>query len=225
MPYGQKRVYRRRRRYNRKRPVKAQNSYLSTAAKALAVAYGVKKLVNAEKFHFDASANATILTTAQITPLQLIAEGDDISNRQGRSIKLTGLLMKLVLASAVAATQTSIVRCMLVIDRWSTGVVPAIGDILVSTTVTSFRQVDSVNARRFKVLMDRNVRLGVEATDNSEYTISKYFPVKHHVKYINTTGVQAATGAGQIYFIVFADQVAANACGYTLNTRSWYYDN
>lgn len=224
--YNRRRPAYRRRRIMRKKPVQ-QGGYLNTAAKALAIAYGVKKLVNAEKFHFDYSSGAiTPNTTAAIAPIQLIPEGDDTQTRTGRSIKLDGVYLKLFMNSASAATTSVTVRFIVFIDWWSDGVVPSATDLLVTGDYLSFRQVDSVSAKRFKVLMDQNFDMTVQSGDEAQKTIKRYFPVKHHLKFINTTGVQAATGSGQMYYlIVTGGTVGTNAVSALIQTRSHYYDN
>jgi hypothetical protein len=221
-----KRTYRSRKRTNRRyRKKPAQTSYLSTASKALSLASRVASMVNAEKNHFDYLNGAVIPVTAVIQPLQLIPQGDDTQDRIGRSIKLDGLQMTLQMTAAVAATDWLTARVIVFIDQWSNGAVPVITDLLVSSSVQSFRQRDSVTAKRFKVIMDHNFQLGIPSSSKAESTIKRFFPLKHHIRYINTTGVQAATGAGQVYFTIFANSVTNNAATYAANFRSYYYDN
>ena len=230
MPYyGQrKRVYRGRRHYRRRyvKKVPQQTGYLSTASKALTLASRVASMVNAEKFHIDSNYSAALTTSAVFTPLQLIAEGDDTAQRQGRSVKLAGLLMNFQLQSDGAATNTNVARVMVIIDWWSNGAVPVSSDLLVSNAVTSFRAVDNVNAKRFKVIYDRKFPMNIPSAGGIvRRNIEKYFNVHHHLKFLGSTGVQATTGSGQMYLVVLADNVTINAVTINANFRSYYYDN
>jgi len=152
MPY--KRQYRSRRR-TRRRPTKKSTPIgwnWSTAGKALKIATRVASMVNAERNHFDTTTSPAPTTTGVLFPLELIPEGDDTQNRTGRSIKLAGLDIKWLFNSAAAATGTSNIRVMFIIDWWQAGTAPTITDILVSSNTTSFRQIDSVSPQRFKVI-------------------------------------------------------------------------
>lgn len=212
-----------RRRTNRKRAPAV--GYLNTASKALSIATRVASMVNAEKFHFDALNNITITAAAQIFPLQLIPEGDDTQTRTGRSIKLAGLDIKWLFLSAVAATGDVNARVMFFIDWWSNGAIPVVTDLLVSGVTTSFRQVDTVSSKRFQVIYDKVFTLTPYGGNRSAFQLNRFMHLKHHLKYINTTGVQAATGSGQVYALILADSVATNAATALLQTRSFYYDN
>lgn len=225
-----RRVYRSRRRtarrYKRRAPP-TSGGYLATAGRALSLATKVASLVNAEKFHFDSAIATTAITTAgAVFPLQLIPEGDDTQTRTGRSLKLAGLLCKMQINAGTSATLPTYVRLIHFIDWWSQGVVPAVGDLLVSASTVSFRNVDTVSSKRFKVLHDHVYTINVPTgSDIGTRFISKFHNVKHHLKFINTTGVQTATGSGQMYMLILASQVATNACDFQFNARSWYYDN
>lgn len=94
--------YRRRYRrgYKRKRyPSKANRwgRYLSTASKALAVAYAVKKMVNVEYKYHDYNLN-TVLgsppTTGLIDCINEIPQGDTSINREGDQCKMVSLQIK-----------------------------------------------------------------------------------------------------------------------------------
>lgn len=231
MPYKRSYRSRRRRRNYRRRKAPQQSSFYSTASKALNLASKVAGMVNAEKFHFD---NQTVINplsvSGDIFPLQLVPEGDDSTMRNGRSIKLEGLQVNSYFQSSTVGTGGAFsvtARCIFFVDWWSNGVVPTVTDLLVSSEVMSFRQVDSVSAKRFKVIMDKNILLTPQsAGDKSAYTLRRFFPLKHHLRFIGSTGTQASTGSGQVYCLVLCNgNVAVNAVSCTINTRTYYYDN
>lgn len=223
-----RRTYRKKRGARRRRTAKPTGyaGYLSTAGKALALATKVATMVNAEKNFFDASTAITLTTTPQIFPLQLIAEGDDTQMRNGRSIKLAGLMMRSHWYPFTAATTSNLIRMVMFRDNYQAGTTPASTDILQTPiTVDSFRNINTANPNRYTILMDRIVKLNPYGSTNTSAVVNKYFNIKSHVRYLGSTASTGQMGQGQIYFMCYADNVTGGNPVGALNIRTRYYDN
>ena len=70
------------------------------------IAYGVKRLLNVEYKSKLSTTTIASGTTAIVTNLTAIAQGDDFLNRQGRKIRLQSVSMKGVFTASASATIT-----------------------------------------------------------------------------------------------------------------------
>lgn len=174
MPYNRR--YRgRRRKYQRKRGwMRKTGSALDTAAKALTVAYGVKRLLNVEKKFADTFISAASpSSTATIGSLFTIAQGDTVNTRDGYSLKPVSLTIDCTVYPHASAAASSTFRLMIgqmrsdanpVTITWFTGSMPnqlknldtaAYANILVDKLV----QLDSTKPSRFYItLTDKQLR-------------------------------------------------------------------
>ncbi len=90
---------------------------MGDAAKALAMATRLKRLVNIEIKNFDVQqSQVSIPSTALINQLTNIPIGDITNQRDGSQCKVVGIEMSYTINISVSATQTSI-RMILVHDR------------------------------------------------------------------------------------------------------------
>lgn len=223
-----RRQYRRKRGpTRRRRPARSPYAgYLSTAGKALTLATKVAAMVNAEKNFFDATTSITLTTLPQIYPLQLIAEGDDTQARNGRSIKLAGIMMRSHWYPFTGAVTSNLIRLFMFRDNFQAGTTPTAADILQSPiTVDSFRNINTANPGRYTILMDRIIKLNPYGSAGTSAVVNKYFNIKSHVRYLGTTGAASVAGQGQIYFMCYADNVTGGNPVGALNIRTRYYDN
>ncbi|AUW34330.1 capsid protein [Vehemenivirus recresis] len=199
--------------------------YAGTAVKALSLATKVASMVNAEKNHLDFSGSYTPSTTAAIIPFGLMAEGTDVGQRIGRSIKLAGLSIRWLFNGSITATGNQNIRVMFLRDNWGTGNAPAVTDVLVGQAIYAFRNVDTTAASRFSVLYDKVIIITDTDGDQSSKMLKLNFKLKNHVTYYGTTATQANLGKGAIYAMIFTDTAANNAVASILDSRMWYYDN
>jgi hypothetical protein len=115
------------------------------------------------EFHYNDTAQASYAgdTTGTVTALNLIAEGNDNINRLGkkavmRSVAINGLAYLPGTTSTLSPGQA---RILLVWDNAADGAPPAITDVLVAISSTSY--VNPNNIARFTILHDQRVTLGV----------------------------------------------------------------
>ncbi len=221
MPYNKK--------YKRKR--KRRSGYyrhgmnaLELASKSLAVATTLKKLINVEfKFH-DVQITATaVSTTATISQLTNIPQGDTDITRDGAQVKVTRLNLKYLLASHASAANTA-VRLMLVLDKQTNGAIYAIADLLADTTandiIVSGLNLD--NKYRFRVLYNQVVLLNNEGWNNKYHVINKQ--LQQRLRFESSTPSIADLNSGSLSFVIVSNQTT-NTPLVTMFSRIRYVDN
>lgn len=229
MPY-RRRNYRRtfRKRYRKKQS--KWGGYMSTAMKALSIANQVRSVINTEYKYKDPGAlNDSINNAAwAVYPISNIAEGDDSFDRNGRSVlaKSFGIRTTISLGGSL---DHAAVRIMLVKYNSCKGANPTIGDILVTTTgaqaVNSFRNILTANVKYYTILWDK--RFSLDKDFKSEITLEKYWKLKFHCKYIDTTGNVSGMGENALFLLVISDNPshATDNVNLTFTSRFRYIDN
>lgn len=200
-------------------------SVASTAYTALKVAQGVAALVNVEKKRIDSFVNDTPDNTGSIALISGVIEGDDNNMRNGRSIKATSLAIRgtMTLNSGGGAI-TTCARILTFIDWSSNGVAPTIAEVLQTSDLDSFMNVDHVGKNgRFKILRDQYVCLS--NSGNQEYHYEDYIKLGHHIRYQGTTGAIGDAAQGHIFVLTISNQPIASAPGFPYKTRVRFIDN
>lgn len=137
----------------------------------------VKSVVRAEGRYGDLSiAPVTFNAAGSIWPMNSFATGDSEFNRQGDSIKATYLTIHGLVRINPALTNGT-VRMLLVRDKSNQNVLPAIGDVLQSSFLSTsnapnaMRETDNIS--RFDVLYDRKTSYTQAQKDQWSFTIKK----------------------------------------------------
>lgn len=200
----------------------AFSSTADMARKAWKMAKFVASLVNVEeKFLDTTAAGTTISTTAALTNLSLIAEGDDANQRAGRSIKATSHLFRGFFFMSASATRT-VVRMILFIDNQYLSAMPAATDLLVTGDIKGAMNINTQSGGRFHVIMDKTYHLDY----NGQQTIPfRYFhKLNHHIKYSGTTAANASGLSGQLILMLVSTE-AINFASVDYTSRLRYVDN
>lgn len=218
--YKKKRYYKRRRRSNYSR----MGSALSLASKGLAVAYGVKRLMNVEfKFH-QVEKNATAIpNTGDIVELTNIDQGDTAQTRDGAQIKCMSISCKYTITINSSAVN-SFVRVILVRDIQTNQAIYSLSDLLENSgalAIESHLNLD--NKYRFQVLANRVHKLSnTTGTDLISGHIFKRVGTK--IRYDNT-GNGIADLTSKSFSIVFISDEAVNTPTLKMVARIRYVDN
>lgn len=229
MPY--KRNYRRKRAYRRRYNKKSSGGYLSTAAKALSVAYSVKKLLNVEHKYNDVTLNNTVGYDAPIyTLLNGVAQGDGATTRDGNSLKMEYVDINLILKNANAADRT--VRIMLVEQKDVNGLAPVISEIL-DDSATQYAPLSHFNRdqiNNFRVLYDKRYSMTDSTSDNAlrQININHQFrsDATAKVRYDGVLGTVANMSKNSLYLVITADNTAASSpVAVTAKSRVTFLDN
>lgn len=204
------------------------------AKSAYQMAYKVASIINSEKKYNNVSLSTAPDTTAAVTCLSNMAQGDTELLRHGNTIKVDSLQLKGVvyMDPANATTAGEVVRVLLVEDHNNNnGTAPVITDILESNSVTALFNHD--NAKRFSVIMDRTLVCDT-SRKVSKFTFFKKFYNKKDKKgnpvlgyHASFTGANAAdTAQGHIYWMVLGNVATASTTSqFTIESRLRFYDN
>ncbi len=176
------------------------------AKKALAIARGVRSLINVEyKFLDNNAIGATISSTPVVIDLPIMAQGDTANTREGNSIKLTKCILNGNIFMNASAT-ASVVRLMLVWDAQSNGAAPPIAGILQDSTAGD-NMVSPYNPpfkKRFFVLWDKTFNLS--DSGNKVLSYHKVVSLNHHVRYLGNAGTVADLTSGNLVFIHISNE-------------------
>lgn len=178
------------------------NGYANIARKALRTAQMVASIVNVEHKYIDTQVtSATILNTAyRVDPLTLCAEGDDMTNRNGRSIKATELDLRVQLQQNAAAAPVMF-RMMLIRDNACSGATLTMTDIVSSTIGTNnapndYRNVLTGATKRYDILYNKFISLD---GGDSYKNWTKHIKLDSHVRYIGTGNTITSAGQGSLF--------------------------
>lgn len=207
-----------RRRYNRKRVMSKRPSrwkiYKQAGSQLWRDVKYLKSVINVEYKNVDNSATAQSPTTTPIFMLlNGVATGTDSTDRTGDSVKFVSILFRVRMILNINTNQT-IIRLMIVRDKQPNTAIFTQADLLASTTAI-LSPINLANGKRFKVMIDRTVKLD---TNNEEKSMNIFKKMKLHTRYgTNTNGI-ASINTNSIYFIIWSDQAAAG----TAPLCEWY---
>jgi len=204
----------------------------SMAAKALSMAKFLASVINVEhKFKDTVYSRTAIYSTAVITHISGIAQGDGQNARNGDSVKLSSVNLRglITVGSTIAPTSTvniRTVRVMLINDKVSDGAPPSLTDILDNSTLPNvYARYNPDNAGgRFRVLYDK--RIVVSATTNC-VRFNCYRKLKHHLKFTGGASSQTDASIGHLYVLLVSDDnsIDTNTPEVEFNSCIRYIDN
>ncbi len=160
---------------------------VNDAARALAIAKSVRRLVNVEIKNFDIQQLSEDLTqTPVIVPLSNIAVGDTTNSRDGSQCKMVGIDLNYTITQATAGT-SSFVRILLIQDKQTNQAIYTPADLLendaAQQNIVSPRNLD--NLKRFTVLYDRTIKL--DGDGNRSHIVKKYIKKEVLLRYDAST--------------------------------------
>lgn len=199
--------------------------YMSNTGKALALAntalHGVRQLkgiINSEKKYHTVSISGAMSSSGSVQALTAISQGDTNSTREGNSLLLKSLYLRMCITQHSSAVST-FYRLLLIKDlQQVSDTSPGVTDIISSATIGS--GLNKSNAGRFQVLHEF-----VFSTDNSKTTtrfIKKYIPQNFHIRYNGTTSTDIQKNG--LYLVYLSDQ-GTNTPNLNATIVSSFYDN
>lgn len=193
----------------------------------------MKQLINVEKKFFDNAVDTfTPAITGQVLNLSSIAQGNDYNNRDGISVLLQSMLLRLTISASGIACDS--LRMLIFQDNDQRGTDPVTADLFEDTTnglrLSNSPLLHTVN-KRFNVLMDQRIPIGgIQLTATQAAAIGPAY--KHikkfkkfkdsHIKFTGTTGADAGQYEGALY--IYLQTITAN-CFVSYNCRLRYTDN
>lgn len=160
------------------------------ARKALAVAKGVRRLLNVEIKNFDISnTNTAMSQTPQIIQCTNIPRGDTTNQRDGAQCKMVGFDLNYTIVVS-ATTPRTITRVLLVLDKQTNQAIYTAADLLEDVSagdnIISPRNLN--NKHRFQVLYDRTHNLSL---DSATIVVRKYIKKDVLLRYDASTSAIA----------------------------------
>lgn len=203
-------------RYNRKKSTRYnKTSYgsggMATAAKAiamagsaLAIAQGIKRLINVEYKRFARNlTDVNSIPAGTIECMTAIGEGNDNDERNGRSIKAVKYNFRYRVTFNEGDDPTQYVRMMVVQDMQGDGTAPVPAEVLEEIDVIGYINQD--NTDRFKVLYDKTHVLTAQI---GGVCVKKNIEMETKIEYIGSTTGATSQGSGQIYTLHLGTQAS-----------------
>ncbi len=191
----------------------------------------LKKVATPELKFIDSDLDsANVSTTLLKIPINLSAEGDSVTTRDGNQILVKDVMVRGLLTTATdEAAVPSLTRLMVVMDyeQDSTSLFSTT-DLLQSDDIDSFKKMDQ-NQRRFSILYDKvhycgsqNSTTGV-TTDPAKKWIEIKIRLNRKVYYNGASATEASLGRGKLHFCLISD--AANLVDFEGTSRVTFQDS
>lgn len=206
------RYYSKSRSYRRRRGNYSKNSY-TLAKKAFYLAK--KAQVTKELKHNEITGTITAPTSSgSITELSATTQGDTNNTRNGDTIYPTSLALRMKMNINASADSTQV---RVIIFRWISEAPSGVGNILESTSITSFKDQNERFQSQF--LYDRVFNLN--SVNKPELFFSKRIKLTKPISYSEAApGVANRNG---IWILIISDE-AVNTPTLAYNTRLYFKD-
>lgn len=160
-----------------------------------------------------------------ITSLNLIAQGDNVSDRIGNSVRLLSVRTQFMLNWDSTSAGNQPVRVLLVLDKQCNGALPTLADLFEDATVTDslISPFDMDEKFRFQILKDSIFTLH---PDRQAITVKWRLKMNHIIRYGDTAGTIATVSSKNLILVMFsAIAEASNPPTVTHTNRVTYIDN
>lgn len=152
-----------------------------------------------------------------------IAQGDNIGNRSGDSIRPLKLTFRITSFNTVNGA-ARIFRFIVFQDTMSYGSTPIVTDVLATADYMSPFNAPNQQAKRFKILCD-HYGANVFSAADQVVEITKVIKMKGVIQYISTAAAAASAGKNTIYVLFINDSTgAANQYMYKWSYQLEYLD-
>lgn len=174
---------------------------------------------NVEFKHYTAYNSISVSTTATLTDLSVITQGDTDTSRDGDELRATTISMRYYVAGY---DDTNFVR--IILFQWHPDTTPIVADILNAVVTAGFLANYEVDrAENYKIMYDRTHAVvanysGQQNTSNFVY--KKLRIPRPKMKFYNATAV----GTNKIWMLTISDSSVAAHPGVAINTKLNFYD-
>jgi hypothetical protein len=172
-----------------------------------------------KQFTSALSADTALTTTGLVVYLNPIAQGDDITSRNGDVIQTKHLRLQFG-AFDITGTQSNSVRLIVFSDGMANGA-PAVTDVLETANFTSPIAALAMQRNRFHLYHDSVFSI-VSTASNQEVNVVVDVPLNRKVYFNGITNVSGFAGKNALFMLI----IAANGQG--LHHHQWgliYQDN
>lgn len=193
----------------------------------------VKGAIKARKElkYVDTNTNCSFDTTGTVACLNLLAVGDDNTNRDGRQVTIKSVALRGTASPYDASVAGSMIRYMLVWDNAANGALATVAQILATSTAIAFPLVD--NANRFTILKDVRVPGFPYQTTATQALVGGdgiqmvdcYLKMDNVTQYVNTTAVIGSIQNGALLLVTLGSNVQADSYFGAVNARVRFTDD
>lgn len=183
------------------------------------------------KYNDLVSATYVSDTTGTVTALNLIAVGDDNTNRDGRQVTNKSVHIQGLLQPTDNTTVPNLARLIIVWDSQPNGALPAVTALLTNSNSISATNLD--NRERFTILRDVKFPQGMisdtatQAFSNggNTHAVNLFIPLKDmKTTYSGTTAVIGSVATGALLMFTIGNAAAGNGGIFSLTTRLRFSD-
>jgi len=195
----------------------------------------VKGMLNVERKYVDHTTtgiNAPVAGAWTVVRLNGIVQGDGVSQRNGAQIRCKSLQLRGRVKrsdTALSTVKQERVRMMVFIDKEplvaGAGSLPLAQDLLTSINVDSLRNWSGIQERRFKVLMDRTIKVD---QDDGERLTQFYKRLNMKTTWLPNSALGPDINNNALYVAYFTDSpsaVATERPQISYSYRLTYIDN
>lgn len=153
---------------------------------------------------YDSELNTAPTSSGSINYKSSIEQGTDYNDRVSNMILVKSIRIKAYVASNTsAATDPTVFRLLLIVDRKNQGSDPTMAELLQSTTYTISGLPNVANADRFWFVLDKRIVLEPNTTSGRGAVIDYYHSFKKPLKvqYRGTTSGVASADKNAIYLV------------------------
>jgi hypothetical protein len=174
----------------------------------------LRRFINIEEKYFDTTGSGQVDYNGLITCLSQTAQGLDLNNRIGDSIRLQHISFRADVTTESSALWAA-VRVVIFRDNAQSGIAPTAANVLAATGSIHITDAmfNSLNLSRFSILHDEV--LSVSNVANTQDFVFYDAPHNGHIRYLGTTAASASNGLGSLYVLLCSDRIA------TLPTVTW----
>lgn len=181
----------------------------------------IKGIVNTEFKNVDINSSATAVAGGNVLLLNATTQGDGQTNREGSSFRMKSVDVRFLINYNGAAGFNA-TRVMLVLDRQTNGIAPAVTDILATNTIDSPRNLDY--RKRFKILSDKVYLVGANSQPQRYSQVYKKLDVHTQCFASSNLGTVADISTHGLFLVFLSDQ-AVNGPTFNYYTRIRFVDN
>ncbi len=179
-----------------------------------------KILFNQEKKKLEHTASIVMNSTPQIVPLTLVAQGDGGAEREGNSIVIKSLSLKIAMRMDTSQTSGNTNRFMIIQDNSVNGATFAIADLLqvpgAEQNIVSALNLD--NSQRFRVLWNKVVALAPNGVESSYR--EKFMKFNLKARYSGTGATISGVKTHGLFFVHMTSLSSAqNVLTYDIRIR------
>lgn len=175
-----------------------------------------------EKYFISTLASTASLAGGVIFPVtQLIIEGDEVNQRTGRQITLTGVRFSLN-ASLPALGLAGSLRVLLFSDTMNLGTGILTTDVINAATITAPVLATGYQEKRFKFHLDHVFSMVVGGADQQVHLLLDR-KLSHKVTYNNSGNTTNANSRNAMYLLFLTD-LAANTPNYSYDIVVKFHD-